>query len=338
LRHPSADQVESSPQASAATRQGSFRDILIAAKILVSVGLLAAVAAASDLGALGGLLARLQPGHALLAVALLAGIAVVSGLRWWLVGRAISAPLSLRDCVSLMFVGTFFSQVLPTSVGGDAVRILLAGRRGLPYGRAFSGVMLERASGLLALVLMVVGGTLWLGARIDPPLLRLALLASLPALLAVLGLLCSLDLLVLPRPLARLAQPFFALAADARRVILAPLVSLVLLALSAIAQLLTVAAVFVLAHGFGLPLDFAAALAVVPAVILIAFVPLSFAGWGLREGASAIMLAFVGIAAEPAVAVSVLLGLGTLVAGLPGLILWLGQAGDSGRWAGWKRL
>jgi hypothetical protein len=185
---------------------------------------------------------------------------------------------------------------------------------------------------------MVVGGMLWLGARIDPPLLRLALLASLPALLAVLGLLCSLDLLVLPRPLARLAQPFFALAADARRVILAPLVSLVLLALSAIAQLLTVAAVFVLAHGFGLPLDFAAALAVVPAVILIAFVPLSFAGWGLREGASAIMLAFVGIAAEPAVAVSVLLGLGTLVAGLPGLILWLGQAGDSGRWAGWKRL
>jgi hypothetical protein len=35
------------------------------------------------------------------------------------------------------------------------------------------------------------------------------------------------------------------------------------------------------------------------------------------------MLAFVGIAAEQAVAVSVLLGLGSLAAGLPGCLLWL---------------
>jgi hypothetical protein len=323
LRHLSADQVESSPQASAATRQGSFRGILIAAKIMVSVGLLAAVAAASDLGALGGLLARLQPGHALLAVALLAGIAVVSGLRWWLVGRAISAPLSLQDCISLMFVGTFFSQVLPTSVGGDAVRILLAGRRGLPYGRAFSGVMLERASGLLALVLMVVGGTLWLGARIDPPLLRLALLASLPALLVVLGLLCSLDLLVLPAALTRWLRPFSALADDARQVMLAPLTSLALLLLSAAAQFLTVGAVYLLAQGLGLPLGFADSLALVPAVVLITFFPLSLAGWGVREGAAVVLLGFAGLAADQALAVSVQLGLGLLAAGFPGCLIWL---------------
>ena len=323
LPPPSVDRAESLPHARPVARRRTFRGFLVAAKILVSVALLAAVVAASDLGAVRALLVRLDPGHALLAVVLLAGIALVSGLRWCLVGRAIGAPLPLRDCVSLMLVGTFFTQVLPTSIGGDAVRILLAGRHGLPYGRAFSGVMLERASGLLALVLMVAGGTLWLGARIDPPLLRLTLLASLPALLAALGLLCSLDLLALPRPLARLARPFFALAADARRVMLAPMVSLVLLSLSAVAQLLTVAAVFVLAHGLGLALDFAAALAVVPAIVLITFVPLSFAGWGLREGASAVMLAFVGIAAEQAVAVSVLLGLGSLAAGLPGCLLWL---------------
>src|SRR3546814_16388828 len=66
-----------------------------------------------------------------------------------------SSDLPLKDCVSLMFIGGFFTQVLPTSIGGDAVRILLAGRRGLPYGKAFSGVVLERASGLLALVIMV---------------------------------------------------------------------------------------------------------------------------------------------------------------------------------------
>lgn len=326
---PTPDEAESHRTAAAPVeaRSGRLRAVLVAGKILVSLGLLAAVAAAGDLGAIGELVLRLQPLAALAAVLLLAGIALVSGLRWWLVGRAIAAPLALRDCISLMFVGIFFSQVLPTSIGGDAVRILYAGRRGLPYGRAFSGVMLERIGGLLALVLMVAGGALWLGARIDPPLLRLALIAALPGLLVVLATLCCLDLMPLPRGLLRVARPFFALAADARKVLLAPLGSLVLLALSVLSHLLTVGAVFVLAIGLGVGLDFTAALAAVPAIVLITFIPLSFAGWGLREGAAAVMLGFVGVAPEQAVAISVLFGLAALTAGLPGLAFWLAAGG-----------
>jgi glycosyltransferase 2 family protein len=323
LRHSTADQAES-PHAVALREPGpARRRLLLAAKVAVSAGLLAALAAASDPGALAALLGRLAPGHAVLAVLLLAAIAVVSGLRWWLVGRAIGAPLPLRDCVSLMFVGSFFTQVLPTSIGGDAVRILLAGRHGLPYGRAFSGVMLERASGLLALVVVVAAGALWLGARLDPPALRLLLLLSLPGLLAVLALLCRLDSLPLPAALARLARPFLALAADARRVLLAPRVSLVLLLLSAVAQLLTVGAVWLLAQGLGLALGLADSLALVPAIVLITFFPLSFAGWGVREGAAVLLLGLAGLTTDAALAVSVLLGLGSLAAGLPGCLLWL---------------
>ncbi|WP_340117340.1 lysylphosphatidylglycerol synthase transmembrane domain-containing protein [Pelagibius sp. 7325] len=326
---PTLDEAESHRTAVAPVeaRGGRLRTVLVAGKILVSLGLLAAVAAAGELGAIGDLVLRLQPLAALAAVLLLAGIALVSGLRWWLVGRAIAAPLALRDCISLMFVGIFFSQVLPTSIGGDAVRILYAGRRGLPYGRAFSGVMLERIGGLLALVLMVAGGALWLGERIDPPLLRLALIAALPGLLVVLAMLCCLDLMPLPRGLLRVGRPFFALAADARKVLLAPLGSLILLALSVLSHLLTVGAVFVLAIGLGVGLEFSAALAAVPAIVLITFIPLSFAGWGLREGAAVVMLGFVGLAPEEAVALSVLLGVATLIAGLPGLAFWLGGGG-----------
>lgn len=321
MRHPTIDQLENpTPEAA---RPRLPQGLLVGLKIVVSLGLLAAVAAASDLSAIGGLLARLQAGPALLAVALLMGIAMVSGLRWWIVGRAIAAPLRLGDCLSLMFVGNFFTQVLPTSIGGDAVRILLAGRRGLPYGRAFSSVMLERASGLLALVIMVAGGAVWLGDRLDPPALSLFLLASLPGLLVVLGLLCVLDRLPLPARLAGPARPFRALAADARRVMLAPFASLALLALSAAAQLCTVGAVWLLALGLGLPLTIWDSLALVPGIVLITFFPLSFAGWGVREGAAVVLLGVAGLAADEALAVSVLLGLGSLAAGLPGCLLWL---------------
>lgn len=302
---------------------GARRALLLTAKVVVSVGLLAAVVAASDLAALATLLARLQPAYALAAVLLLMGIAVVSGLRWWVVGRLIGAPLPLASCVPLMFIGSFFTQVLPTSVGGDAVRILLGAQRGLSYGKAFNGVMLERASGLLALVLMVAGGVLWLGARIEPAALRYLLLAALPGLLVVLAALCCLDCLPLPAPLARVARHFLSLAGDARRVLLAPGESTLLLLLSAAAQLFSVAAVLALARGLGLPLAGADALALVPAIILITFFPLSFAGWGVREGASVVMLGFAGIGADEAIAVSVTFGLAVLVAGLPGMAFWL---------------
>ncbi|MGE5766268.1 MAG: lysylphosphatidylglycerol synthase transmembrane domain-containing protein [Bacteroidota bacterium] len=308
------------PAAPAGARR---RGLLIAAKLAISAGLLGAVLAAGDPAALAALLSRLAPGPALAAVLLLAAITAVSGLRWWLVGRAIGAPLALKDCVALMFVGGFFTQVLPTSVGGDAVRVLLAGRRGVPYGKAFNGVMLERASGLVALVLVVAGGVLWLGARLQPPVLATVLLLALPALAAVLAALCLLDRLTLPRRLARLARPFLALAGDTRRVLLSPAISVPLLALSALAQLLVAGAAWFLAQGLGVALGFADSLALVPAVILITFFPLSFAGWGVREGAAVVLLGVAGLAPDAALAVSVLLGLGLLVAGLPGLVLWL---------------
>ncbi len=321
MSHPAIDPLDSTapPAAGGTGRSG----LLVGLKLVVSLALLALVAAASDLAVLGALLTRLQPGPALLAVVLLLGIATISGLRWWIVGRAIAAPLPLGACLSLMFIGTFFTQVLPTSIGGDAVRILLAGRRGLPYGRAFSGVVLERASGLLALVVMVAGGALWLGDRLDPPVLRYFLLASLPGLLAALGLLCLLDRLPLPARLAGPARPLLALAADARRVMLAPLASLTLLLLSAAAHLCTAGAVWLLALGLGLPLGWWDSLALVPAIVLITFFPLSFAGWGVREGAAVVLLGVAGLAADEALAVSVLLGLGLLAAGLPGCLLWL---------------
>ena len=101
----------------AVKRPGALRLLAIGLKLLVSVGLLVAVVAASDLQAIAALLVRVDPGAALLAILSLAGISLVSGLRWWLVGRAIGAPLPLRDCIALLFVGSFFTQVLPTSIG-----------------------------------------------------------------------------------------------------------------------------------------------------------------------------------------------------------------------------
>ena len=313
-------------EAGGASRRGA-----LALKLLVSLGLLALVGRSVDLAAVGSLLLDLPLWAALAAVAGMAGVTLASALRWWLILRAVGTPLALGRSTELMFIGNFFTQILPTSVGGDAVRIWQVTRDGVPFGRAFAGVTLERISGLVALVLMVAGGVLWLGDVIDQPALRLLLLASLPALAGGLTLLCLLDRL--PAGFARRLQKLpllgaavkllIDMAADSRRVLLTQPLSLCLLLLSTAAQLLSVLTVLALAEGFGLALGWAEALAVVPAIILITFVPLSFAGWGVREGASVVMLGFVGIDADHALAISVLFGLALLVAVLPGCLLWL---------------
>lgn len=312
-------------------RSGSLRVLAFGLKVAVSAGLLLLLARSVDLRAVGTLLGDLPLLAGLAAAASLAGICLVSALRWWLVLRAIGSPLPLGRIIALMFVGHFFTQVLPTSVGGDAVRIWQVTRQGIPFQRAFNGVMLERISGLIALAAMVCGGMLWLGDLVEPPVLRLLLLCALPVLAAGLAVLCLLDRLRLQpgvrlsllRPLGGLLTLAADMAADSRRVLLSQPLSLVLLLLSTVAQLLSVLAMMAIAQGLGVALAPGEALAVVPAIILITFMPLSFAGWGVREGASVVMLGIVGVAPDQALAVSVLFGLALLPAALPGCLLWL---------------
>jgi hypothetical protein len=60
----------------------------------------------------------------------------------------------------------------------------------------------------------------------------------------------------------------------------------------------------------------------VPPVILVTVVPISIAGWGVREGAMVVAFGFIGVPANAAFAVSVLFGLTLAAASLPGSLLW----------------
>ena len=60
----------------------------------------------------------------------------------------------------------------------------------------------------------------------------------------------------------------------------------------------------------------------VPPVILITVVPVSIAGWGVREGAMVVAFGFLNVPANAAFAVSVLFGLTLAVASLPGSLFW----------------
>ena len=62
----------------------------------------------------------------------------------------------------------------------------------------------------------------------------------------------------------------------------------------------------------------------VPAVLEIATLPISFAGWGVREGAAIVAFGTFGLPAHQALAASVAYGLAVFAASLLGA-LWLGD-------------
>jgi hypothetical protein len=54
-------------------------------------------------------------------------------------------------------------------------------------------------------------------------------------------------------------------------------------------------------------------------------VPISVAGWGIREGAMIVAFGFVGVPEADALVVSILFGLTLIAAGAPGGVLWLSE-------------
>jgi glycosyltransferase 2 family protein len=247
----------------------------------------------------------------------------LGAVRWDLVLRALAAPLSMSRAYAIYYIGVFFNLVLPGSVGGDGVRMWKARREGLELHQAINGVMLERAITVFALVLLVV---------FTQPLL-LARMPNLPGawvfpLLAVIGVVGLLALTVLDRlPLSlrrwRVMRGLAYLAADTRRLIFSPRWGLSTLVVALIGHINLSLAIYLLAVGLKLDVDILDCLVLVPPVILVTTLPISIAGWGVRETAMVVAFGFVGVENHSALVLSVLSGLVGLITALPGGVVWL---------------
>jgi glycosyltransferase 2 family protein len=292
---------------------------------LATAGLLWALATRIDLGRAAQIMAQATlPLLAGALVALLATSAVVA-LRWHLILSAevpSPGPVSL---VKIVLVGMFFNQVLPTGVGGDAVRVWRCCKLGIALGAAVRSILLDRACGYLVLILVYAASLPGLLRILSDPRQKAVVLIVLGA--GLLGLLALLLLDCLPRWLLRLRliAPIAELSRETRRLLTRPARCAAVLGLSAVTIGLTILGFKLVADGVGSRLPLGSWIMIVPPVTLIQLLPISLAGWGVREAALVVALASFGVPAEAALVTSVLLGLCLIVVGLPGGLIWLGN-------------
>jgi hypothetical protein len=295
-------------------------------KFLVSGALIWFLLSKIDIGAAKERITDADPGMLLLAILIFLFQLIICVFRWRAALAAIEAFLSFVDALKIFYIGVFFNQTLPSSVGGDAVRVYKAYRAGIGLRGAVNGVMLERAATVVALVLVVLATQPFFLPRVGE---EAAGWIAPAAVLIFLGALAGLALLmVLDRfPVSfhrwRLIRGLAALATDTRRVFLAPGPAFRVLGWAAAGHVNLTLGVYFIALGLDLDVTLVDCLALIPPVILITVLPISIAGWGVREGAMVAAFSLIGVAAEGAFALSLLFGLLGVVTSLPGGVIWL---------------
>jgi hypothetical protein len=237
--------------------------------------------------------------------------------------RAIVGRLATDDAtraVELTFVGLLFNQVLPSAVGGDAIRAWRLRAAGRPWREAITAVLLDRGSGVLVLAVLAA-----VAVALEPSgafaRLRGALFAVAAAGVAAAGLLAAVDRLSLLPPRARRALASSGLPAGAR-VLIASRLMLPAAAWSVVSHLLAALAAYWLAVALRLDVAPPAFVAAALCMLLATMIPLSYAGWGIREAGAVWLFAQLAIPAESALAISMLFGAAMFVAALPGAALW----------------
>ena len=80
----------------------------------------------------------------------------VGAMRWEEISALCGAPLGLMQGFRYNMIGTFFNQTLPSTIGGDAMRLWLVKHTGAGWRAATYSVLVERAVGLIALALLAL--------------------------------------------------------------------------------------------------------------------------------------------------------------------------------------
>jgi len=344
-------------------------------RVLVSLGVLALLGWLLDLERVPGMLLQMDPVWILLALVITVLQTTLSAWRWCFTASRLGMHLPLRMALREYYLGAFLNQLLPGGVMGDVTRAWRHSRsgHGAPRpGPAFRAVILERASGQLVMIAValyslgmlreireVVGAGPAGSFAIGPGPLPGS--SGLPGLLTA-GIAVLAAIMVTAATLrgwrrvrngpvagARIAARG-AIWTDTREALLSPRALPIQLgsSLLVVASYLTVYLLGARALGIDTPTSLL--LPLVAPVLMAMLIPLTMAGWGVREGGAALVWTAAGLPPSEGVAISVTYGLLVLVSTLPGLPILLGvisrnrgrragrsPGGSDGSGGGWPR-
>jgi uncharacterized protein (TIRG00374 family) len=296
--------------------------LAVSAKLSITFALLAWLLASVDWTELLRLISRIELAPLVVSVFLLFIIVIPAARRWHLIVSALGGQISFRDAIRMVLMTVLLNQSVPSNLGGDAYRVVATSRAGMPWKRATLAAVVDRLIALVALAIVAFAGVF---ALVDQAGLKNQRLVTETGTIAIVGGTLAMWMFFRSKMAERLSGKLEIL----RRLILAlgtllsdPAQALYLLALSLIVQCVTIAAMSLVAVNASVHVPLWPMLGVCALGLLMARLPVSYGGWGVREGTLVLGFAPFGVSREAALAASIAYGLTELAAAVIGGLLW----------------
>ncbi len=284
-------------------------------KLILTLSLLYAVYYYVDVSLVWRHILAINPWYLLAAWLCIVVGYVLCGLRWAWMAQGLGIEVSRKRKIRLYFLGMFTSLFLPSTIGGDVVRgILLAkgeDRQGLGLSAAAS-VILDRLNGMYALIALLT---------ISMAFFSWPMAWWVSWMMLVIGM--WVGLLLYPWFHARLPRFFNKIKSLPLHTKRFQKMWWKSLPVSLVFQAMVVQAHVFLAMAVGLEMNWFAISIMVGLVALVATLPISLNGFGIREAGYVGFAVYFGASSESATAMAALWIIVLSLAALPGaFILW----------------
>jgi uncharacterized protein (TIRG00374 family) len=284
-------------------------------KLLVRLGVSAAllyfVLRSIDLAAFWQRVTSMNPGWLVLALIVYAAQQMIGVWRWDRLLRAQHIEVERTKLAESIWVSMFFNNFLPSNIGGDVVRITDTAREAGSKTLATTVVLVDRALGLTALLVVAALGAfvLWL-TGIYVPGSRWLWLACIVLVAAAVFVIAMPDFVGhLLAPLRALNKPW--VTERAQRLEEAVLrfgkargVMAGAFGAAVVVQIAIVAFYLLTAKGLSVPLPMLLGAVLIPVSLAVQMAPISINGFGVREAVFAFFFRRFGLPPDAAVALS----------------------------------
>jgi uncharacterized protein (TIRG00374 family) len=269
---------------------------------------------------------------------------VIMGLRWWLLLRTQSIYIRFWAAVKLYFLGWFYNNFMPSSVGGDLVRAWYITKHTHKRFEAVLSVFADRAIGLLSTLsiaaffymffLVGQGEKIHLtGKRDSLTFLTRHKSVVFYAFLTMIVVFCTL--LINRRARARLRKIWFSVSLRGRLVIeklknatvlycKKPLTILIVFALTVGSQIIVITGFWILGENFGIEAGIKYYYVFFTLMWVVAALPVSIGGVVVMEGGLAYLFVhYAGVEPEAALTLALSQRVVWMIASVPGAVVHL---------------
>ncbi len=254
---------------------------------------------------------------AALILTLISRLAV--SMRWYVLLRATREPVTLPQSLRLTFAGLFASNYLPTTIGGDVVRLAGAVQLGLDGARSAATLVVDRLVGMAGMVVALPWGLI--------PFLNsgLKLMSWIfPTAGVQWAAVAWFDPSAHPR-LAKMRENALRLLRRFWDALLAgfrePRAMAIAFGFTLVHMVCTFTSVWIMLQGMGQSVPWLLVAGIWSLVYFVTLVPISINGYGLQEVIISLLYSHLGGAsAEASLAVAILVRTLTMLASLPGAL------------------